>query len=50
MKNETAIARAEHYRLMLLVEHLQRQGRSEEEINSSLREIANDRVKTVGGS
>jgi len=41
MTNETAVQRAGQYRLMLLVEHLQRQGKSEGEIIAAVREATN---------
>ena len=42
MTKDTATARAEQYRLMLLVEHLQRQGKSEDEIVAAVREATNE--------
>ncbi len=42
MTNETATARAQQYRLMLLVEHLQREGKSVEEIVAAVREATNE--------
>ena len=46
MTNETASERAGQYRLMLLVEHLQRQGKSEGEIIAAVREATNKEAES----
>ena len=50
MKHETVTRRAEEYRLMLLVEHLQRQHRSEAEIIAAVREATSSDDTTVSES
>jgi hypothetical protein len=39
MRDLTATEGQEHYRLLLLIEELQRQGKSEEEIAHAVREV-----------
>jgi hypothetical protein len=46
MTHETTVGQAEQYRLMLLVEHLQSQNLSEDEIVAAVREAANDATPT----
>ena len=50
MTNDAAIEGAEQYRLMLLVEYLQRQDRSEAEIIAAVREATNSEDTTVSES
>ncbi len=40
MRNETEINKAQQYRLMILIEQLQRQGRTEREIDAAVREAS----------
>ena len=42
MKNETTFGGSEHYRLLLLIDQLEREGKSEAEITSALREVTED--------
>jgi hypothetical protein len=50
MTSDAAIEGAEQYRLMLLVEHLQRQGKSEGEIIAAVREATNKEAASVSES
>jgi hypothetical protein len=43
MNNETTFGGAEHYRLLLLIDQLQREGKTEAEITSAVREVSKER-------
>ncbi len=42
MTNETTFGGAEHYRLLLLIDQLQREGKSEAEISSAVAEVTGE--------
>ena len=43
MRYETTSGGVEHYRLLLLIEHLQREGKTEAEIADAVREVTEGR-------
>ena len=48
MKNEMTFGGAEHYRVLSLIEDLQREGKTEAEISSAVRDATEGRHNSAG--